>query len=69
MATAKHYVKCPPRGLFCRHMVSHPKTNTMYHIHTFGASKCMHVIHSVGFKKLLILGRLTVYSLQFFFKF
>ena len=21
----------------------------MYHMHTFGASKCMHVVHSVGF--------------------
>ena len=25
------------------------KTNTMYHMHTLGASKCMHVVHSVGF--------------------
>ena len=24
-------------------------TNTMYHMHTLGASKCMHVVHSVGF--------------------
>ena len=26
-----------------------PKTNTMYHMHTLGASKCMHVVHSVDF--------------------
>ena len=25
------------------------KTNIMYHMHTLGASKCMHVVHSVGF--------------------
>ena len=25
------------------------KTNTMYHMHSLGASKCMHVVHSVGF--------------------
>ena len=25
------------------------KTNNMYHMHTLGASKCMHVVHSVGF--------------------
>ena len=24
------------------------------------ASKCMHVVHSVGFRKLLVLGRLTI---------
>ena len=24
------------------------KINTMYHMHTLGASKCMHVVHSVG---------------------
>ena len=28
---------------------THRKTNTMYHMHTLGASKCMHVVHSVGF--------------------
>ena len=27
--------------------VKPPKTNTMYHMHTSGASKCMHVVHSV----------------------
>ena len=26
----------------------HSKTNTMYHMHTLGASKCMLVVHSVG---------------------
>ena len=25
------------------------KTNTKYHMHTLGASKCTHVVHSVGF--------------------
>ena len=29
--------------------VKPPKTNTMYHMHTLGASKRMHVVHSVGF--------------------
>ena len=28
---------------------THRKTNTMYHMHTLGASKCMHVVHSVDF--------------------
>ena len=28
---------------------THHKTNTMYHMHTFGASNCMHVVHTVGF--------------------
>ena len=28
---------------------THHKINTMYHMHTLGASKCMHVVHSVGF--------------------
>ena len=28
---------------------THHKTNTMYHMHTLGASKGMHVVHSVGF--------------------
>ena len=28
---------------------THYKTNTMYHMHTLGASTCMHVVHSVGF--------------------
>ena len=38
-----------------KHMVEPPKTNnnhktnTMYDMHTLGASKCMHVVHSVGF--------------------
>ena len=27
-----------------------PKTTTMYHVHTFGSNKCMHVIHSGGFR-------------------
>ena len=35
---------------FTCYMVSRPKINTMYHMHTFGASKCMHVVHSVGFR-------------------
>ena len=26
---------------------THRKTNTMYHMHTSGASNCMHVVHSV----------------------
>ena len=30
-------------------MVEPPKPNTMYHMLTLGASKCMHVVHSVGF--------------------
>ena len=25
------------------------KTNTIYHMYTLGASKCMHMVHSVGF--------------------
>ena len=25
------------------------KTNNMYHMHTFGSTECMHVVHSVGF--------------------
>ena len=32
----------------------------MYHMHTFGAlgaSKCIHVVNSVGFRILLVLGR------------
>ena len=29
--------------------VEPPKTNTMYHMYTLGVSKCMHVVHSVGF--------------------
>ena len=32
------------------------KTNTMYHMRTLGASKCMHVVHSVGFRLVLVLG-------------
>ena len=28
---------------------THRKTNSMYHMHTLGASKCMHVVHIVGF--------------------
>ena len=37
---------------------THRKTNTMYHMHTLGASKCMHVVHSVGFGEFyLILAR------------
>ncbi len=28
---------------------THRKTNTMYHMHILSASKCMHVVHSVGF--------------------
>ena len=42
----------------------------MYHVHTFGsirnhapnASKRTHVVHSVGFRKLLVLGRFTLYE-------
>ena len=26
------------------------KTNTMYHMHTLGAFKCMHVVHTGGFR-------------------
>ena len=33
-----------------------PNTNTMYHMHTFSDSKCMHVVHSVGFRSVLVLG-------------
>ena len=33
-----------------------PKSNTMYHMHILDASKCVHVVHSVGFKSVLILG-------------
>ena len=36
------------------------KTNTMYHMHTLGASKCMHVVRSVGFRSVLVLGRHTL---------
>ena len=32
----------------------------MYHMHTLGASKCMHVVHSVSFRKVLVLGRHTL---------
>ena len=32
------------------------KTHTMYHMHTLGASKCMRVVHSVGFRSVLLLG-------------
>ena len=35
---------------------SNRNTNTMYHMHTLGASKCMHVIHSVGFAIVVVLG-------------
>ena len=27
-------------------MVHIPKTTTMYHMHTFGSNKCIHVAHS-----------------------
>ena len=45
------------------HKVCRPKTNTIYHMHTFGSTKvcihlgaykCMHVVYSVGFRKLLV---------------
>ena len=36
------------------------QTNTMYYMHTLGASKCMHVVHSVGFRFALVLGRHTL---------
>ena len=36
-----------------------PKTNTMYHMHTLGAFICKHVVHSVGFRKVLVLCRHT----------
>ena len=29
-------------------------------MHTLGAFKCMHVVHSVGFRKVLVLGRHTL---------
>ena len=32
----------------------------MYHMHTLGASKCMHVVHSVGFRWVLVLGGSTL---------
>ena len=28
---------------------THRKTNTMYQMDTFGSTKCMHVVHSIGF--------------------
>ena len=28
---------------------THRKTNTMYDMHTLGDSKCMHMVHIVGF--------------------
>ena len=28
---------------------THHKTNTIYRMHTLGASKCMHVVYGVGF--------------------
>ena len=49
--------------------VCHPKTNnflkptlctTCIHLETPNASKCMHVVHSVGFRILLVLGRHTL---------
>ena len=32
----------------------------MYHMHTLDAFKCMHVVHSVGFRITLVLGRHTL---------
>ena len=30
--------------------ITKPKTTTMYHLHTFVSSNCMHVVHSGGFR-------------------
>ena len=30
--------------------ITEPKTTTMYQIHTYGSNKCMHVVHSGGFR-------------------
>ena len=38
-----------------------PKTNTMYHLHTLGAFKCMHVVHSVEvLRSVVVLGTHTL---------
>ena len=36
----------------------------MYHMHTFGSTYCMHVVHSVGFRAALVLGRHTLYAIH-----
>ena len=41
-----------------------PKSNTMYHMYILDASKCVHVVHSIGFKSVLILGIHTSLSLS-----
>ena len=42
VSTKQYKVEPPKTNSDC-------KTNTMYHMHTLDASKCMHVVHSVGF--------------------
>ena len=39
------------------------KTDTMYHMHTLGASKCMHVVQSVGFAIVVAFGWFYLNSL------
>ena len=56
------------------HKVCRPKTNsflkptlctTCIHLEAPNASKCMHVVHSVGVRKLLVLGRHTILGVGF----
>ena len=55
-----------PRVSYCKPPLTQqlPKPNTMYYMHTFGSTKCMHVVHSVGFRKLLVLGWLTLHDVS-----
>ena len=40
--------------------VKPPKTNTMYHMHTSGGSKCMHVVIVLVLRWVLVLGGFTL---------
>ena len=64
---AQHFLRWA-RQMRC-YKVCRPKTNTILkptlcttciHLKALGAFKCMHVVHSVGFRIVLVLGRHTL---------
>ena len=48
-------VTCPKINSFLKPTLC----STCIHLEALGAFECIHVVHRVGFRKLLVLGRLT----------
>lgn len=48
------HIKCIVAFTLCGHKVDIPKTNVIYHRHTFEIFKCMTVMHYVGFRSNIV---------------